>query len=92
MKGWLVETVIKTFGPSAIRGAILGVSGWLLAKENILAPFGIVSDAIAKTTTIHWEQMSAAVVIALPALIAGVVKMTQKEAQKVIQPKGETPQ
>lgn len=84
MKSWLIETVFKTFGPSAIRGAILGLAGWLMARENLLSAFGIVSDAAAKTTTIHWEQLSMAVILALPALIAGIVKVTQKEGSKAV--------
>jgi hypothetical protein len=97
MKNWLVEVGVKTFGPSAVRGAVLGIAGWLMAKEGMLAPFGIVSDAVAKTTTIYWEQLSAAIILGLPALIAGIVKLTQREGEKVVtkvtQPKPEgTPQ
>ena len=75
---------------SAIRGAILGLSGWLLAKEGALTAFGIVSDAAAHTTTVYWDKLSSALVIGLPALIAGVIKLTQHQAtQLVIKQKGE---
>src|SRR5262245_41349917 len=50
LKVWLVEVGVKKMGPSAIRGAILGLFGWLMTKEGLLASFGIVSDATAHTT------------------------------------------
>lgn len=94
MKDWLMEVGVKTFGPSAIRGAILGVSGWLLMKNNALAPFGIVSDAAQHLTTIYWDKLSVAAITALPAIIAGAVKMVQHQGTQVIQsavtpPKGD---
>ena len=92
MKEWLLEVGVKTFGPSAIRGAILGISGWLLAKEGALSAFGIVSDAAAHTTIIYWDRLSMALIVGLPAIIAGVIKATQHQATQIItKPKEEAP-
>ena len=93
VKDWLLEVGVKTFGPSAIRGAILGISGWLLAKEGVLSSFGIVSDATAHTTTIFWDKLSVALIVGLPAIIAGVIKTTQHQATQLItKPTEEKPQ
>jgi hypothetical protein len=96
MKNWLIEVGLKTMGPSAVRGAILGIAGWLLAREGALSAFGIISDAAAHTTTIYWDKVSIALIAALPAIGAAVIKMTQHQGTQVIQnvtqPKEETPQ
>jgi len=83
MKDWLLNVGLKTFGPSALRGAILGIAGWLMARGNMLSSFGIVSDAAAQTTTIHWQQLSIAVIAAFPAVLAGLIKMTQHQVTAV---------
>ena len=87
MKEYLLEVGLKTLGPSAIRGAILGIAGWLLVKNDLLAPFGIISDAAAQTTTIHWKDLSTASIAALPAVIAAVIKLFQHHTTTII--KGE---
>lgn len=89
MKDWLINFGLKTFGPSAVRGAILGLAGWLMARENLLTAFGIVSDAAAHTTTLHWDQLSLGVIALLPAIGAGLIKVTQKQTTQAIQPKTE---
>lgn len=95
MKDWLIEAGLKTFGPSAIRGAVLGISGWLLVRSDMLDKFGIVSDAAQHITTIHWDKLSMAAIAALPAILAGAIKLMQyhgtQAVQAVTQPKGETP-
>lgn len=97
IKAWLIETLIKIGGPSAIRGAILGISAWLLAKNNILSTYGIVSDAAAHTTTVYWDKVSVALVLLLPAAIAAVIKMVNSHASSAVKtavapPKGDQPQ
>ena len=95
MKKWLIEVGLKTFGPSAIRGAVLGIAGWLMAKGGMLEPFGIVSDAALNITTIYWDKLSIALVAVIPAIGAGLIKVTQKQgtevAQKVLPQKTEEP-
>ena len=76
LKVWLLEVGLKKLGPSAIRGAVLGLASWFIAKEGLLSSYGIVSDAVAKTTTIHWAQVSDALIVGLPALIAIILKLT----------------
>lgn len=86
MKAWLIEVALKKMGPSAIRGAILGAFGWLLTRQDMLAPFGIMSDATAHTTIIDWDKLNAAVIVALPALIAAVIKMVNHHADQIVTP------
>lgn len=87
LKEWVLEIGIKKLGPSAIRGAILGLSGWLVTKQNLLAAFGVISDAAAHTTTIHWDQFSTALIVGLPAITAAAVKLLNHHAVATI--KGE---
>ena len=75
LKAWLVQIGIKRLGPSAIRGAILGLSGWLMAKGGMLESFGIISDAAAHTTTIYWDKMNDGLILLLPAIMAAVIKL-----------------
>lgn len=89
MKDWLINFGLKTFGPSAARGAVLGIAGWLMARENLLSAFGVVSDAAAHTTIIYWDKVSLALIAALPAIGAGLIKVTQRQTEKAIQPKTE---
>ena len=83
MKDWLINIGVKTAGPSAVRGAILGLSGWLIAKNGLLSAYGVVSDAAAHTTTIYWDKCSIAIVAALPAILAGVIKLTQHQTTAI---------
>lgn len=97
IKNWLIEMGVKTAGPSAVRGAILGISAWLLAKDNVLSAYGIVSDASAHTTTIYWDKVSVALVLGLPAAIAAVIKVANSHAASAIKsaatpPQGDKPQ
>lgn len=84
MKDWLLEVGLKTFGPSAVRGAVLGVAAWLLAKNGALAHFGVISDAATHTLTIHWDQLSTASIAALPAILAGVIKVLNYHGTQVV--------
>lgn len=77
MKTWMWEIGLKKLGPSAIRAAILGIASWLIAREGFLTSYGIVSDAAARTLTIHWDQVSSALIVGLPAIIAVLIKLTQ---------------
>lgn len=88
LKEWLIETALNKMGPSAIRGAVLGVFGWVLIRNGLLAPYGIVSDAVTHTTTIHWDQLSGWAIAALPALLAAIIKGVQHTGTKAIK-KGE---
>lgn len=84
LKVWFLQVAVKQLGPSAIRAAVLGVASWFIAKEGLLASYGIVSDAAAKTTTIHWTQVSDALIVGLPALIAVIIKLTQHTTTAVV--------
>jgi hypothetical protein len=91
---WLTEVVISKGGPSAIRGAIVGISGWLILKSSILANYGVVSDATAHTTTISWDKLNAALILLLPGILAAITKILSQHVQvvnptpPVVTPKG----
>lgn len=93
-KQWLVDVLVKQAGPSAIRGAILGTLGWLMLKNGMLEPYGIVSDEAARTTILYWDKLSVAAIALLPAIGAWLIKATQVAVvkpvvQKVVKPKEE---
>ena len=84
LKGWLINVAIKKFGPSAVRGAILGLGGWVAAKEGLLAPLGIIYDAATHILTINLDTLSIWAVAGLPALGAGVIKVLNHEGNVVV--------
>lgn len=86
LKGWLINVAIKKFGPSAVRGAILGLGGWLAAKEGLLSAFGIVYDKTSHILTINLDSLSMLAVAGLPALGAGVIKVLNHHADVVAAP------
>lgn len=78
-------------GPSAIRGAILGISGWLIAKDGLLSQYGVISDSVAHTTTIYWDKLDMALVLAVPAVLAAVIKMVNHHGDVLLlDPKPDT--
>lgn len=83
-KEWLLEVAVKKMGPSAVRGAILGVSGWLIAKQGLLSAYGVLSDSTAHTTTIYWDKLNMALVLALPAGLGAVIKMLNHQGNEII--------
>lgn len=87
MKDWLIEVVVQKGGPSAIRGAVLGLIGWLAVKENIIP--GVHTDTATHITTIAWDQVSAWAIAGLPAITAAVIKMFQHQTQTIIKKEGE---
>ena len=86
LKQWVIEVAVKKMGPSAIRGAILGIFGWILAKQGALAYFGIVADQAAHTITINLDQLSMFLIAGLPAALAATIKMVNHHADEVVLP------
>lgn len=84
IKSWLINVGLKEIGPSAIRGVILGASGWLAMRNGLLSNFGVVSDAASHTTTIHWDQLSIVAIAGLPAIGAAVIKILNYHASAAI--------
>lgn len=84
LKGWILEVAVKKMGPSAIRGGILGISGWLLTRNNFLEPFGILSDAQAHVTIINWDKLNIALIALLPAVLAAVIKLLNHQGQELL--------
>lgn len=83
-KNWVVQILIKKFGPSAVRGAILGLVGWVAAKEGLLTPLGIIYDTATHILTINLDTLSIWAVAGLPALGAGVIKVLNHEGNVVV--------
>lgn len=86
LKEWLIEVAVKKMAPSAIRGAILGIFSWVLAKQGALAAFGIVADQASHTITIHLDQLSMFLIAGLPAALAAGIKMVNHHADEVVLP------
>ncbi len=86
LKQWMVEVAVKKMGPSAIRGAIIGIFSWILAKQGALAAFGIVADQATHTVTIHLDQLSMVLIAGLPAALAAAIKMVNHHADEVVLP------
>lgn len=84
LKGWLVDVLLKKFGPSAIRGAILGLGGFLAAKEGVLSAFGIVYDKTSHILAINLDTLSLLGVAAIPALGAGLIKIINHEGNAIV--------
>ncbi len=88
---WLLEVGLKTFGPSAIRGAILGISGWILVRNDLLEPFGILSDPQAHTTIIDWDKLNTGLIVLLPAVLAGLIKVANRGTKNILLPPSKSP-
>lgn len=84
LKVWAIEVGIKKFGPSAVRGAILGLTGFLAARHELLAPLGIVYTQATNILTIDFNVMSIWAVAALPAIGAGVIKILNHQGNEAV--------
>jgi len=87
IKGWLIDVGIKKMGPSAIRGALLGLGGWVIAKHEMLVPFGISYDAATHIISINLDTANIALVALLPAIGASVIKLLNHHASEIVVPK-----
>jgi len=82
MKDWLTNVMLQKFGPSAVRGGILGVVGWLAAKSGALAHWGVTIQG--HIVSVDGDKVSMAVIAGLPALAAGLIKVVQHHATATI--------
>ena len=89
IKQFLIEVAVKKMGPSAIRGACLGLIGWLAMKNNLVP--GVHTDAVSHVTTIAWDQVSGWLIAGIPAGLAAVIKLVNHSAASVITTSGTTP-
>ena len=79
-KGWLLDVLIKKAGPSAIRGALLGLGGWIAAKSGILGTFGVAYDSAHQIITLDLNTLNIALVALLPAVGAAAIKILNHHA------------
>lgn len=86
LKGYLINVAIKKFGPSAVRGAILGLGTWLATKEGFLTALGILYDKTTHIVTINLDTLSIWAIAGLPAIGAGVIKVLNHHADEVAAP------
>ena len=96
LKTWVIDVLIKKFGPSAVRGAVLGIASWLVAKHEMLAPLGIVYDAATHILTVNLDTLSVWGVAAIPAIGAGVIKVLNHHTDEAVKavlptPKADAP-
>lgn len=84
LKVWFIEIAIKKFGPSAVRGAVLGLGSWVAAKEGLLAPVGIIYDTATHILTINLDTLSIWAVAGLPAIGAGLIKVLNHKGNEVV--------
>lgn len=89
MRTWLLEVGLKTFGPSAIRGAVLGIGTFIAAKAGMLSAFGVVYDATTHILSVNLDHLQLALVALIPAIGAGLIKVTQKQTTDIVKPKTE---
>ena len=81
IKSYLMEYIIKTGGPSAIRNVVQCVVAYLIVHGNALASWGIVTAA--HVTTIDWSLAGVKLIALLPA-IAAAIKIGQQHATEIV--------
>jgi hypothetical protein len=91
MKQWLIETIVKKFGPSAIRAGVVALLTGLTAYAGVLTQYGVIVDKVARTITIHFDTLEAAVLVLVMALIGGTVKVANTEVKKALPEKNSPP-
>lgn len=84
LKTWIIDVLIKKFGPSFIRGAILGLAGFIAAKEGLLAHFGVVYDAASHIVTVNLDTLNIGLVALIPAIGGGVIKVLNHHADTAV--------
>lgn len=85
MKTWLIEVAIKRMGPSAIRGAILAVSGFLVAKAGVLSGYGVNYDEATKTISVNLAHIeSILTVLVASGGLAGLIKGMNYHAKEIV--------
>lgn len=85
IKSWIIET----WGPSAIRGAVLGIGGILIAHAAVMAKFGVFYDAATHIVTIHLTTLSDFIIPIAVGIVAGFIKTGHVTLTKTIS-QGET--
>jgi hypothetical protein len=92
MKQWLIETIVKKFGPSAIRAGIVALLTWATAYSGVLEQYGVVIDKVAHTATIHFDTLGAAILVLVMMILGGSVKVANTEVKKVLPEKSAAPE
>lgn len=82
MKDWLIDVLLKKFGPSALRGAVLAVGTFLVAKHDLLAPLGIVYDQATHILTVNFDTFSMWGSILIVSSGAGLIKVLNHHADE----------
>ena len=85
IKLYVTEVLIKKLGPSALRGAILALTTFLIAHADMLGNWGVIYDGSAHTITLNLDKLSIALVLGLPALIAAVLKLISHTAKPTVE-------
>lgn len=92
LKKWLLEVGLKQMGPSAIRGVILFIIGWLGAHAGILDKIGGHYDPASHLVTLNLDALQTWLEGAgLTAGSAALIKMFQYHATQMLPSKDDTP-
>lgn len=83
VKLWISEVLIKKMGPSAVRGAILALTTFLIAHQNMLGNWGVIYDSAHQTITLNLDKLSIALVLGLPAVIAAIIKLANHQTNQL---------
>lgn len=84
LKIWAIEVGVKKLGPSAIRAAVAGLVGLLVAHANLLEQFGIVYDSTLKTVTLHLDSLTTWLTVTGLGLITATLRAAQHHGEAVI--------
>lgn len=82
MKDFLVRLGLHVAAPSAVRGAILGIVGFMALKNGWVP--GVTTNAATHVTTIAWSKVSDWAIAGLPALTAAVLKLLSYHGSNLI--------
>lgn len=85
MKTWLLEVAIKRMGPSAVRGIVLAIGGFFVAKAGVLSGYGINYDETTRTISVNLAHLeSVLTVLVASGGLAGIIKGLNYHANQMV--------
>ncbi len=91
MKDWLIQVVVKKFGPSALRAGVVALLTAITAYSGVLEQWGVIVDKVARTITIHFDTMEVVVLGLVMAMLGGTVKVAQATGKEMLPKKEDEP-
>lgn len=87
LKTWLIRVGLQKMGPSAIRAAIAGFAGLLIAKAGLLEQYGVVYDQATHVLSLHLDKLQAWLTVSGLGLITAIFAATQHHAVATVEGK-----